>query len=59
VPLAFAVVAAAVVLSVVIADPGSAARGALLLALGVPVFYWFRSRTGSQGLQPTRDDPDS
>ena len=46
VPLAFVLVAAAVVLSVVVADPGSAARGALLLALGVPVFYWFRHRYG-------------
>ena len=34
--------AAAVVLSVVWADPLSAGVGAALLALGVPVFYWFR-----------------
>ena len=38
------VVAAAVVLSVVRADPASAWRGALLLAAGVPVFYWFTRR---------------
>jgi len=44
VQIAFTIVAAAVVLSVVWADPGSAARGALLLALGIPVFYWFRAR---------------
>ena len=44
VPIAFVVVSAAVVLSVVLADPGSAARGALLLAAGVPVYYWFSSR---------------
>jgi hypothetical protein len=31
-----------VVLSVIRADPPSALRGALLLAAGVPVFYWFR-----------------
>jgi len=31
----------AVVLSVVRADPSSAWRGAVLLGLGVPVFYWF------------------
>jgi hypothetical protein len=27
---------------VVLADPSSAFRGALLLAAGVPVFLWFR-----------------
>jgi hypothetical protein len=37
----FVVVAAAVVLSVVRADPSSALRGALLLAAGIPVFFWF------------------
>jgi APA family basic amino acid/polyamine antiporter len=42
VPLAFVCVAAAVVASVVWADPSSAARGALLLAAGIPVFFWFR-----------------
>jgi APA family basic amino acid/polyamine antiporter len=41
-PALFVAAAAAVVLSVVWADPGSAMRGALLLAAGVPVFYWFR-----------------
>jgi basic amino acid/polyamine antiporter, APA family len=41
-PLAFCLVAAAVVLSVVRADPFASACGALLLALGVPVFYGFR-----------------
>jgi basic amino acid/polyamine antiporter, APA family len=41
VQIAFVVVAAAVVLSVVRADPSSAWRGALLLAAGIPVFYWF------------------
>jgi APA family basic amino acid/polyamine antiporter len=44
VQMAFVVVSAVVVLSVVWADPGSAARGALLLAAGIPVFYWFRAR---------------
>jgi basic amino acid/polyamine antiporter, APA family len=42
VPLAFCGVAAAVVASVVRADPVSAFRGAALLAAGVPVFFWFR-----------------
>jgi APA family basic amino acid/polyamine antiporter len=44
VPVAFVIVSAAVVLSVVWADPGSAARGALLLAAGIPVYYWFSTR---------------
>ena len=35
-PLAFCVVAAAVVLSVVRTDPVSASRGAVLLATGIP-----------------------
>lgn len=41
VQVAFVIVAAAVVFSVVWADPGSAWRGALLLAAGIPVYYWF------------------
>ena len=45
-PVLFVIVAAAVVLSVVSADPASAARGALLLAAGIPIFYWF-NRTQS------------
>jgi APA family basic amino acid/polyamine antiporter len=50
-PIAFVLVAAAVVLSVVRDDPASASRGALLLAAGVPVYYWFtraRSRRPAQ-----------
>jgi len=45
VPAAFCVVAAGIVLSVVWADPGSAARGAILIALGVPVYYWYARRS--------------
>ena len=45
VPIAFCLVAAAVVASVVRADPVSAGRGAALLGAGVPVFFWFRGRT--------------
>src|SRR5262249_55093671 len=41
-PALFVVTAAAIVLSVVWADPRSASRGALLLAAGVSVFFWFR-----------------
>jgi APA family basic amino acid/polyamine antiporter len=44
VEIAFVLIAAAVVLSVVRADPSSALRGALLLAAGIPVFFWFRRR---------------
>lgn len=44
VQLAFVLVAAAVVSSVVWADPSSALRGALLLAAGIPVFLWFRTK---------------
>jgi APA family basic amino acid/polyamine antiporter len=40
-PALFVATSAAIVLSVVRADPGSAWRGALLLAAGVPLFYWF------------------
>jgi APA family basic amino acid/polyamine antiporter len=39
----FALTAACVVSSVIWSDPRSAVRGALLLAAGIPVFYWFRS----------------
>lgn len=38
----FVLVAAAVVLSVVRDDPTSALRGGLLLALGIPVFFWYQ-----------------
>jgi APA family basic amino acid/polyamine antiporter len=48
VPIAFVIVSAAVVLSVVWADPGSAARGALLLAAGIPVYYWFTRGQSTQ-----------
>jgi APA family basic amino acid/polyamine antiporter len=44
VPLGFVVVAAFVVLSVVRDDPSSAARGAVLLALGIPIFFAFARR---------------
>ena len=43
-PVLFALTAACVVASVIWSDPRSATRGALLLAAGIPVFYWFRSR---------------
>ncbi|CAN5791751.1 amino acid permease [soil metagenome] len=43
VQIAFVIISAAVVLSVVRDDPSSALGGALLLALGIPLFFWFRS----------------
>ncbi len=50
-PAIFVAVAIAVVFSVVSSSPEQAARGALLLALGVPVFYYSRrhTRTGVRG----------
>ncbi len=44
VQILFVLIAAAVVLSVVWNDPSSALRGAGLLALGIPVFYFYRRR---------------
>jgi APA family basic amino acid/polyamine antiporter len=44
IPIAFVVIAAAVVLSVVREDPWSALRGALLIVAGIPVFFWFTRR---------------
>jgi APA family basic amino acid/polyamine antiporter len=44
IPVAFVVIAAAVVLSVVRADLWSAVRGALLIVAGIPVFFWFTRR---------------
>jgi len=55
----FCGVAAAVVLSVVRADPVSAARGAILIALGVPVYYWYAAaqRRASKELQKVSRQP--
>ena len=44
VQILFVLVAAGVVLSVVVAAPGAAAKGALLVALGIPVYYWYARR---------------
>ena len=41
VQILFVIVSAAVVLSVVRSDPSAALRGALLLALGIPIYLWF------------------
>jgi APA family basic amino acid/polyamine antiporter len=40
----FVLIAAAVVLSVIWNDPWSALRGALLLALGIPIYFWYSTR---------------
>jgi basic amino acid/polyamine antiporter, APA family len=45
VQILFCAIAAAVVLSVVRSDPGSAARGAGLIALGIPIYYWFARKS--------------
>jgi APA family basic amino acid/polyamine antiporter len=41
VQIAFVLVAAAVVASTIGAAPGAAAKGALLIALGIPVYFWY------------------
>ncbi len=41
VQILFVIIAAAVVASVVGAAPGAAAKGAILIALGIPVYYWY------------------
>jgi APA family basic amino acid/polyamine antiporter len=47
IPVAFSLVAAAVVLSVVWADPPSALKGLVLLAIGVPIYYWYSARNAA------------
>ncbi len=41
-PAAFVLVAASIVFSVIRADPYRAGLGALLLAAGIPVYWWFK-----------------
>ena len=48
VQIAFVLIAGAVVASVVGAAPAAAAKGAALIALGVPVYYWY-ARQGAGG----------
>jgi len=43
VQILFVLIAAAVVASVIGAAPGAAAKGAVLIALGVPVYFWYAS----------------
>ena len=51
VQILFSTVAAGVVLSVVHAAPGAAAKGAALIALGIPVYYWY-----ARGAREARSD---
>jgi APA family basic amino acid/polyamine antiporter len=44
VQIAFVIIAAAVVASTVGAAPGAALRGAILIALGIPVYWWYARR---------------
>ena len=46
VQILFVLIAAAVVASVIGAAPREAAKGALLLSIGVPVYLWFAARKG-------------
>jgi APA family basic amino acid/polyamine antiporter len=46
VQILFVAVSAAVVASVVGAAPAAAAKGAVLIALGIPVYFWYARRTG-------------
>jgi basic amino acid/polyamine antiporter, APA family len=48
VQMAFVLIAAGVVASVVGAAPGAAAKGAGLIALGIPVYFWYARRAGSR-----------
>ena len=41
VQIAFSTIAAAVVLSVILGAPSAAAKGAILIALGIPVYFWY------------------
>ena len=57
-PVMFSLVAVAVVLSVIYADPQSSLRGFLLLALGVPIYYWYASRRSDSRVTDPMPNPD-
>ena len=48
VQVAFVAISLAVVASVIGAAPGAAAKGALLIALGIPVYYWYAARVRAE-----------
>ena len=43
-PIAFVIISAAIVASVIGSAPAAAAKGAALIALGVPVYFWYSAR---------------
>jgi APA family basic amino acid/polyamine antiporter len=49
VQIAFSTIAAAIVLSVILAAPAAAAKGAVLIALGIPVYFWYARSAGRRG----------
>ena len=57
VPVAFSLVAVAVVLSVIWADPQSALRGFIFLALGIPIYYWYARATPNAQLPIPKAEP--
>jgi APA family basic amino acid/polyamine antiporter len=58
VPLFFVVVAVAVVLSSIRAEPANSAVGAALLALGVPIYFWFSGQSRrARGAAPPQVSP--
>jgi APA family basic amino acid/polyamine antiporter len=52
-PIAFVLISAAVVASVIGSAPGAALKGALLIALGIPVYYWYAARSTPKAQLPT------
>jgi APA family basic amino acid/polyamine antiporter len=54
VQILFVLVAAAVVASTIGAAPGAAARGAALIALGIPVYFWYAARRRAAASTPQR-----
>lgn len=52
--IAFSTIAAGVVVSVILATPAAAGIGAGLIALGVPVYYWYARRSNPSSLIPNR-----
>ncbi|PYR95128.1 MAG: amino acid permease [Acidobacteria bacterium] len=58
VPLLFCAISAAIVLSVVRADPVSAARGATLIALGIPVYYWYAAIQSKDSKQKAKESTE-
>jgi len=53
-PALFVLVAAGVVLSVILSTPVRSGAGALLLAAGIPVYYWFSRSSGTRSSNDTR-----